>query len=155
MNFSEVLRSGGNYLRGMTQDLFGATKQEGPGTDLEKTLSFPTGKDRKPFEVECQLFKLPQSWGDDAWRILISAKNARHPYDEKCVHGYFGKEIMNPALMTALNEVEQVFAAAPARAIEDLKLQKAVEKSGPQISGNMDGTRVSITLNTDMSTGHA
>lgn len=160
MNIRQRFISGLNRLSEIARQPFNPSSSRenaplvaGPEDDMSHTLSFPTGTHTKPFEINISLFKLPPSWGDQSWRIIVATRNARHPYDEKCEHGYFGKEIMNPALLTALEATENVITSATGPKLSTAPFKGsnvyyAQARNGtPHVESAMDGATFWITFN--------
>lgn len=153
MSVFKSFETGKGWLRNASRQFFGSPEPKPEPVDRETTISFPTGTGRKPLDVKCSLFKLPEVWGDDAWRIIVNVSGARHPYDPKCEHGYFGEEIMNPALVPATNLIAENLEAAAEQSLNKPALRKSMcdyegsESGRPVAKRSMHGRELWVTFN--------
>lgn len=146
MGIRQSIEWGKNHLRTISQKLFSpaAPTAFARTENKEHVFSFPTGTHREPLELHIKLFPLDE-WGPQASRLILDTKNARHPYDKEHQFGYFGIEIMNPALLTALTHIESIYARL------EKNIWQATKAMNPKstIRPHMSGIEAWFTFNTD------
>jgi hypothetical protein len=108
-------------------------------------ISFPTGADHKPLEVHFTLLKLNDHDGD-TWRINVNTKNVHHPYDSDG-SGIFFREIMNPALLSAVDLLEQTINQASDKEHKGPLGKHSRSYKKPQVKLRTDGIELCANFN--------
>lgn len=123
---------------------------EPPEGSLIHSVEFSTIQGRDPLKVNIRLSPL-NSYGDNIWRMIASVKGVRHPYDKNVHYNYFGRAIMNPALLPAVDYLSEVLSQQAARAFQNPDLRKSLHPASktvldlPDVKQFSDGIEICIT----------